>query len=142
MKLRFVVPKIFAVILGMILVCAALFAVVGAVVVKNLPDPIRWGIGAIHEATLTLEDEERILTDEIALLPGVSSVKLVNTDTLTTRIRIVVTDPPPSDHDMGAISDKCSSNVIRRTLDDIQPIACTVVTQQGSELAKFKRLAG
>lgn len=137
MKLRFVVPKMVAVILGMVLVCAALFAVVGAVVVKNLPDPIRWGIGAIHEATLTLEDEEQMLADAIAQLPAVNSAVVANTEGWRTKIK-VVTRISPTEQGLRDISDKCTAHSIRTTLDDFQPILCTVTTEDGTLLGTYE----
>lgn len=137
MKLRFVVPKMFAVILGMVVVCAALFAAVGAVVVKNLPDPIHWVIGAIHEATLTLEDEEQMLADAIAQLPAVNSAVVANTEGWRTKIN-VVTRISPTEQSLRDISDKCTAHSIRITLDDFQPILCTVTTEDGTLLATYE----
>ncbi|MGL3806160.1 hypothetical protein ACSYDW_08695 [Paeniglutamicibacter sp. R2-26] len=137
MKPGFVIAKMLAVIVGMVLLCAALLGVVAAVGVDRTPEPFRLIGQWVHELSLTLEDKEQMLADEIAQFPAVKSAVVANTEAWQTRIN-VVTEANPSDEVLGRISDKCIYHGILVTLDDLQPVVCTVSTEDGTLLATYE----
>lgn len=137
MKPRFLIAKILAVIVGMVLLCTALLGVVAAAVVNRAPEPFRLIGKWVHELSLTLEDKEHMLADEIAQFPAVKSAVVANTEAWQTRIN-VVTNENPSDENLGRISDKCTHHGILMSLDDLQPVVCTISAEDGTLLATYE----
>jgi hypothetical protein len=122
---------------GIILVGAGCLVAVAAIVVNTVPEPFRMAVGLFEEFTRSVEEEERLLADEVARVDGVISADPAESGEDITRIRVTVGGPVFTPDTLSLVSGRCTSHGALMDIFETRPVVCTVVTPHGRVLATY-----